>query len=163
MSSGVSNQTITSRISTDNARIAGTQKYCSTQPSVLVLGTAYTPAEIVAVYQNDINAQAAVTAAELALGEARTQAKAATTTRNAFDKAFVRAIEGAYGNSSATLGTFGIEITTPKPPTAAVKAAAVTLAQATRSLRHTMGKKQKLRIQTYEQIEWPTMALAATA
>ena len=141
-----SSTSISVRISTDNARIAGTQKYCSTQPSILIEGTQYTPPEVIAIYQNDLGALAAVAAARLALSEAVAKAKQVSQVRDDFDKGFKRAIQGAYGNSPATMGTFGIASAPPKAPSVATKAAAREQAEATRVLRHTMSKKQKAEI-----------------
>jgi len=131
---------------TDNARITGVQKHCMGQASILVESVAYTPAQVIAIYQNDLDALAVVTAARLALSEALAKAKPIALARSTFDRGFKHAILGAYGNSPGTLGDFGIVLTTPKTPSTAVKATAVTQAKATRKLRQTLGKNQKAKI-----------------
>jgi len=55
----------------DTARFNGTKKYWTGQTSILVESVAYTPAKIVAIYQGDLDAMTAVTAAHLALSEAQ--------------------------------------------------------------------------------------------
>jgi hypothetical protein len=145
MATSTSTKTI---IATDNARIAGIQKYCMGQASILVENATYTPAQAVAIYQADLDAIAEVTAAELALAEARAKAKTAALARQQFDHGFKLSIEGAYGGSPTTMGTFGIAVAAPKAPTAKVKAEAVTKALATRQLRGTLGKKQKAALPT---------------
>jgi hypothetical protein len=154
-----SKNTITNRITTDNERIAGAQKYC-TQPSVLVDGSPYTLPQIVAVYQADIDAQSKVTSAELALAEARTAAKAASSARNSFDKSFVVTVRATYGSSPTVLGTFGIAVATPKAPSTEVKAAAAAQAVATRKLRGTTSKAAKAKIQAPQEVA--SFAPAAT-
>jgi len=132
----------------NNARITGTQKHYSALPSVLVESVAYTPAQIEGIYQADLAGMASVSAAELAVADARAKAKPAALARQQFDRGYKRTIEGAYGNAPAILGDFGIAITIPKVPTAAEKAAASAKAKATRALRHTMGKVQKAKLTT---------------
>jgi hypothetical protein len=135
--------TIEAQNTQDSARISGVKKRLTTVASILVGGVAYTPTQIIAIYQNDLDGMAKVAAAKLALAEARVETAQAATTRKTFDRGFKLLLEGQYGNSPATLGDFGIAIAVRKDPTVEVKAAALTKTKATRLLRHTMGKTQK--------------------
>ena len=124
-------------INRDNARIAGVQKHCMAQASILVAGTALAPTAVIQIYQSDLNARQAVAAARSALKAALAKANAAEAACATFDSAFKRCIEGAYDGQPDTLADFGITVTARTPLTAAEKAAA------TRAARHIMGKKQR--------------------
>ncbi len=137
------NTTIQTQVTQDTARINGVKKRLMTVASITIDSVAYTPAQVIAIYQNDLDGMAAVAAAKLALADARAQAKPAATTRATFDRGFKLSLEGQYGNSPAVLGDFGIVMAKPKAPSVSVKAEALTKSKATRALRHTMGKKQK--------------------
>ena len=134
---------IQSLINRDNARIAGVQKHCMSQTSILVAGTALAPTAVIQIYQSDLNARQAVTAARSALKAAIAKATAAEAACNSFDSAFKRCIEGAYDGQPDTLADFGITVTARTPLTAAEKAEAAEKAAATRAARHIMGKKQR--------------------
>jgi len=127
----------------DTARINGVKKRLMTVASILVDSVAYTPNQVIAIYQKDLDGMAEVAAAKLALADARARAAPAAAARKEFDRGFKLTLEGQYGNSPGTLGDFGIVVATPKAPRVAVKALALTKAEATRTLRHTMGKRQK--------------------
>jgi hypothetical protein len=131
-----SNKTIPAQTATNNARVSGTQKHLMSQPSVTVGNQEYDPDSIIAIYQDENAAFAAVTAAELTLKEARASAEAATQKRAAFDKPFKLTIEGTYAGAPTILGDFGIVQKAKKVTPAAVKAAAAVKAQATKGLRH---------------------------
>jgi hypothetical protein len=131
------------QVTTDNARIGGVKKRLMTVASILVDSVSYTPAQVIGVYQDDLDGMAAVAAAKLALADARAKATPAAKTRQTFDRSFKLSLEGQYGNSPATLGDFGIVMKAPKEPSVQVKAGAVAKRTATRDLRHTMGKTQK--------------------
>jgi ABC-type branched-subunit amino acid transport system substrate-binding protein len=141
--------TITSKqdvLALDSARINGVTKVCMSQASILVDTVAYTPTEVIAIYQDDLDAQAVVEAAESALAAARAKAAPVRVTMQTFDKAFKRCIEGAYGSAPDTMSAFGMAITVPRTKSAATKAIANVKAQATRAVRHTMGPVQKAAI-----------------
>ena len=130
-------------INRDNARIAGVQKHCMSQTSILVAGTALTPASVIQIYQSDLDARQAVAAAKSALKAALAKADAAEAACATFDSPFKRCIEGAYEGQPDTLADFGITVTARTPLTAAEKAEAAEKAAATRAARHIMGKKQR--------------------
>jgi len=129
-------QTVVNR---DSSRITGIQKHCMSQASILVAGVAYTPAQAIQIYQNDLDAAQAVAQAKSALKAALAKASAVRTTCTTFDDAFKRCIEGAYAGQPDTLDDFGIVIGVPKTPTAATKALAAEKRRATREARNGTG------------------------
>jgi hypothetical protein len=141
-----SSTTVQTQITTDNARIGGVKKRLMTVASIFVDSVSYTPTQVIAIYQNDLDGMAEVAAAKLALADARAKALPAAKTRQQFDRGFKLSLEGQYGNSPGTLGDFGIAMPTRHEPTVAVKAEALAKATATRTLRHTAGKTQKEKI-----------------
>jgi hypothetical protein len=137
-------QTITNR---DSARITGIQKYCMSQSSILVGGVAYTPASAIQVYQNDLDATAAVAQAKTALKGLLAKAASARSAADSFDSAFKACIEGAYAGQPDTLEDFGIVVGARNAPSAATKATAAEKAAITRAARHIMSKKQRSMIE----------------
>jgi hypothetical protein len=128
--------------------IAGVDKYLATTATILLAGATTTPASLKAVFQDDIDQTNGLDVAEAQAKQQRAKQKAArakaiVTRKNL--KAFVLANYGAA--ALQMIGDFGF--TAPKPKAAtkvATKAKAVAAAKATRTARHTMGKKQKAAI-----------------
>jgi len=139
----INQQTVKNR---DNARIAGIQKHCMTQASILVGGVAYTPAQAIQIYQNDLDAAAAVAQARSAYKAALAKAKATEATTVTFDSAFKHCIEGAYAGEPATLDDFGVTVKGYTAPSVTTKAAAVAKAAATRALHSATGTNPGLTI-----------------
>jgi hypothetical protein len=133
-------------INLDNARINGIQKHCMQQASILVGGVAYTPAQAIQIYQNDLDATQAVVQARSALKAAMAKAKTTHATTTTFDGAFKRCIEGAYAGEPDTLDDFGVTVKGYTPPTVATKAEALVKTKATRALHHIMGTKQRAQL-----------------
>jgi hypothetical protein len=119
-------------INRDNDRITGVQKNCTSQPSILVAGVAYTPTQIVQIYQADLDARAAVKTARVALKALLLKSSTAESAAATFDGAFKLCIEGAYAHQPDTLADFGITIPVRKELPVATKAVAVSKAKATR-------------------------------
>ena len=131
---------------------------------ILVDGTTYTASSAVALLQSRVAAVTLVVTQKAAYQAAVKAADVAVSTTAATVSGLVEAIYVAFGDDPAALADFNLPARKkPGAMTPAARLAATAKAKATRAARHTMGPKQKLRIQTYDQIEWPTMALAATA
>jgi hypothetical protein len=142
----MSTDNIKNNIVRDNARITGVKKNSLGLASITVDTVPYTPPQIIAIYQADLDAQAAVATARTALAAVMAKAKPLRVTTAPFDKAFRRYVEGTYGSAPDLMSDFGVVIKVAAPRTAAQKAAAAAKAKATRALRHTMGSKQKAAI-----------------
>jgi hypothetical protein len=124
--------------------IAGTANVLTSTPSVVLLGSSYTPAQIASKLQSivtlrsDVDAAKAATKAKLAA-----EASQSPALRDLM-VAFESYLRGAYGSQPDVLAQFGLQ---PKkvrtPATVAAKAVAVAKRAATRVARHTMGSVQK--------------------
>ena len=142
----MASSTIQGDIVRDNARINGVKKNSLGLASITVDTVPYSPPQILAIYQADLDAQTAVATARTALAAVMAKAKPLRVTTAAFDKAFKRYVEGTYGSAPDLMNDFGVVIKVAAPRTAVQKAAAAAKAKATRALRHTMGSKQKAAI-----------------
>jgi hypothetical protein len=142
----MSSSTQSSRNARDTARIAGFQKHFSTTASMSIGNASYTLAEVIQVYQDDLNADAAVALALAAYRSAVATAVAANAKTAAFDLTVRKFVVGSFGVPPGPAGDFGIEATPQHAPNAQTKAQAVVKRDATRKARQTMGSRQKLAI-----------------
>jgi hypothetical protein len=126
----------------DRKMIAAIQKYLMALSSILIRGVVYTPAQLIALLQNDIATADAATKAKASLHDAVTAAKAQRATMAPFLTGFRTYVLNQFKDAS-TISDFGF--TPQKEPTRTVadKAAAATKAKATRAARHTLGSTQK--------------------
>jgi hypothetical protein len=122
--------------------IAATQKYLTKIATVLVAGVSYTPAEIIALLQKDIDVADAATGARNALLVAAAAARDQRARMTAFRTGFRAFLENMF-TDPGTVAEFGFTPRTRRAPTAETKAAAVDKRNATRAARHTMGPRQK--------------------
>jgi hypothetical protein len=123
--------------------IAGIQKHLPNVSSLALLGTTYTPADLVKLVQSRIDS---------ANGAATTKANwhstvVADRTLNTNLTPVLRALRqyviNVFGETSPILADFGFSPPKKATRTPEEKAAAAAKAKATRGLRHTMGKTQK--------------------
>jgi len=128
----------------DKKVIAGVDKYFGNVASVTLLGKAYTPTELKALFQGEIDA-------ETQLDALRSQLKQVVVTIRP-TRAHVRAVFQALrvyilGTAGPTavqmLEDFAISTKHKSTPDTGAKAQAVVQAKATRAARHTAGPKQK--------------------
>ncbi|MGH7434601.1 MAG: hypothetical protein ACRENE_02925 [Polyangiaceae bacterium] len=123
--------------------IAGTARHLGHVTSVMLLGTSYTPAELMAELRRtgtlhaDLDAANAKTAATL---EAR---DAGMATIRPLMQAIVAYAKVTYGNQPDILGDFGVHPKAPRTLTVEEKTAAATKRLATREARGTKGSVQK--------------------
>ncbi len=159
----MSNASKTKLMTDETTLIAGLQKYAVSLTGLIVSGKPATVAQTITTLQARIGAIAAAQAAKVALADAVQQQNQQLASTDPFVDSLVTVLRGMYAGAPTTLADFGL---TPKKVTTltvAQKQAASLKRAATREARHTMGAKQKLRIQTYDQIEWPALALVAVA
>jgi hypothetical protein len=122
--------------------------------STTIGGVVYTPAALAAVF---VDANAAIDKAEALHKEWQDQvaaARAAVKTATAVFLLLRSYLLGQYGaNAKAVLNDFGMEAPKPRgPKTVATKAVAVQKRDATRAVRHTMGKVQKKNVKGTVQV-----------
>ncbi len=147
------------KISADQKMIDGIQKFLMQFASLPVGSQTVTPAEIVKVFQDRLDAGKAVLAAEAARTTAVKADKDKRVQTAAFAQSFRRMAQGMFSQSPDTLAEFGLKgLKTPKK-TVATKATAVAKSKATRKARNTMGTKQEKAIKGTE----PTPAKSGTA
>jgi len=134
------------RIAADQAMINGTQKFLAQIATLPVGATNVTPADIVKVFQDRLNAGKAVQTAEAA----RTAAVKADVDERAktaaFVQAFRRIVLGMFQEAPDTLAIFGMTAPKARKTTVATKATAAAKNKATRAARGTVGSKKKLAI-----------------
>lgn len=131
------------KIAADQKMIDGVQRFLSKITSLIVGSQTVTPADIVKVFQDRLNAANAAVAAEAA----RTAAvKTDRDTRNqtaVFVSSLRRIVQGTFSQSPDTLATFGLKPLKATKVKVTTKATALVKSKATRTARNTMGKKQK--------------------
>jgi hypothetical protein len=129
----------------DMTAISGIDKHLASVSSLMILGAAYTPVTLKAVFHADIDATNASEAGHTQWKQQVATQKATRTNTRAVRKALKSYLVGVFGPAAVgILGDFGFAA--PKSPgnkTVAAKAVGVAKAQATRTARHTMGKNQE--------------------
>jgi hypothetical protein len=127
----------------DTSVMAGIDKHITS--SITISRTAYTPAELKAVFQSQITAIDANQSLRKQLADGVANAKALAKTLDNTFQLLRSALIAQYGkNANAILSDFGM--TTPKTlgaKTVEAKAIAQAKRAATRAARHTMGAVQK--------------------
>jgi hypothetical protein len=125
------------------ARVAGIQKLLAKLPTLMLDGTAYTPAALAALYSAWLTKAEESNAAHARWISAVKQRDANEASLLPLDAAFKRFLLAYYGPKSATLVQYGVSAPKVGKKTVDVKAAAAEKAKATRAARGTMGKKQR--------------------
>jgi hypothetical protein len=122
--------------------MGGVQKYFP-NGQVTLGGTPYTTAQLVELFQSYINALAASEAAEAARSAAVKAARQTASKVLPVHRQLLAYVKTVLGSADTVLADFGETAHARKTPTVEVKAAAKQKRQATRAVRHTMGKVQK--------------------
>jgi hypothetical protein len=136
----------TDLIAADQAMIDGVKRFLTQIASLPVGNQVLTPADIVKVFQDRVNAGQAVKTAETARTAAIKADRDERARTAATVRAFRRIVLGMFQESPDTLAIFGLKAPKVVKKTVAVKATAVVKTKATRAARGTKGKKAKLAI-----------------
>jgi hypothetical protein len=129
------------------ALIAGSTKHLSSVTSVTLGGTTYTATSLMQALQSVLQVYADVDAARAALKAKLLVEKNQAGTNNAFVSACTVFVRSHFGNVPDVLADFGLAPKKArKPLTVEAKARKVEQGLATRTARHTMGKRQKAEI-----------------
>src|SRR5580704_4557404 len=123
-------------------RISAVTKYVTGNAQIKIASATYTAAQAIAIYQSELTAIAAVTAARSALASAIVARDTADTARRAFDKGLKSWVFTEFGETSQATSDFGFQPKTPVK-SAATKALAAAKAAATRKARNPLTKAQK--------------------
>ena len=130
----------------DHAMIDGVQKFLSQFASLPVGSQTLTPADIVKVFQDRITLGKAAQTAEAARAAAVKADRDERARTSALVQALRRIVLGMFAQTPDTLAVFGLKALKAAKTKVDVKAAAVVKGKATRTARHTTGKKAKLTI-----------------
>jgi len=134
------------RVAADQAMIDGTLKFLANLATLPVGGTNMTPADIVKVFQERVDAGKAVQTANAARVAAIKADLDTRTKTTAFARAFRRIVLGMFQEAPDTLAIFALKAPKATKVKVATKAVAVAKNKATRAARGTVGKRKKLAI-----------------
>jgi hypothetical protein len=127
----------------DKQFITGITKRLTTVQSLAIAGTTYTPAQLIALFQSQIDNADAVATAKAKYDDAmkayRDQAKQLVGVVSGFRSQ----IRNIFGNASEPLSDFGMAPPKVTKPDLETKTAAVEKIKATRKARGTMGSKKR--------------------
>jgi hypothetical protein len=114
--------------------------------TLIVGGVTYTLAEAIAKIDGFLQTINDTTTAKNSYHTAVTTEKTYNVAARAFRTQMQGYVVARYGKDSPKLAEFSFTPSKPKKTTTAIKAIAVAKVKATRAARHTMGKKQKLKV-----------------
>jgi hypothetical protein len=118
-------------------------KYLTTVVQIVLAGVGFTPQTLVQFFQDQVKLLDDATNARAKLHQAVQAIKDNKSTKGAVLKAFTDYILSVFVNQPAVLAEFGVTPRKTPPKPVATKAVAVAKLKATRTARHTMGKRQK--------------------
>jgi hypothetical protein len=131
----------------DTKAVSGVQQHLSNVPSIVLLGTSYTPPELVALFQRQLASIDACNTARASLRDAAQAERDLGKHVAKVHRALRHYVINLKGDQATLLADFGLAPPkVPAPRTAEQKALAAERNKATRAARHTMGKKQKKNI-----------------
>ena len=133
-------------IAGDQAMIDGIKKFLSGIGTLPVGSQNMTPADLIKVFQERIDAGKAAIAAEASRAAAVKADRDERAKTAALVRAFRRIVQGMFSASPDTLAVFGLRPQKVAKKTVASKAQAAAKTRATRKARNTLGKKQKASI-----------------
>ena len=126
--------------------ITGIQKHLSNVAPMTFAGTAYTPAQLIAFFQHQIDAINLIASNKAAWKGSIADEKAIKATMTVVLAGFRSYVRQMFAGDSATLADFGIVTKKRATPTPAARVVAAAKAKSTRTARGTMGPKQKAAI-----------------
>jgi hypothetical protein len=131
-------------VSQDTQRIEVLQKYVTGGKTEIPVGGAMLkPADVIAVFQDDLDNRKEVTVTKAAYGAAVAKRAASELKRQVTDEALKGWVLNRFGETSIEAKEFGYAPRKRQAVTAEKRANAVKLNLATRQARGTVGKKQK--------------------
>jgi hypothetical protein len=131
-------------LDSDKQMIAGVQKHLMSQ-SFIVGDKSCTAQDVIAAFQGRVTTgEAAVSGKAEWLATLKTDRDRRTET-NVFVRAFRAIVQGMF-HDPATLADFGLSPRKSTKKTVDTKATAIAKNKATRTARHTLGKKQKAKV-----------------
>jgi hypothetical protein len=153
----------TTQQNADQKLVDGLNKHKAQITALPIGGQTLTPAQVIATVQARLDASSAALTAKATANAAVLAERTERTQTKAFVFSLRQVIRSMFGASPDILADFGLAPPKPHKPTPQKKVTAAAKAKATRTLRHTMGKKQKAAIKATGPLpaETPATALAA--
>jgi hypothetical protein len=133
-------------VNASSQRILALKKYVTPKAEISINGEPYKLAELIGVFQANLDSRASVTAKRAELKAALTEREGTEAARLAVDKGLKAWVGKQFGADSQEAHEFGYPPPKVTEKTVKSKMHAVQLSLATREARHTMGKKEKQRI-----------------
>jgi hypothetical protein len=133
----------TTTLARDAQVIAGIQKHLQNVSSLPLVGSTYTPADLVKLVQSRIDATGQADATKATWHSSVLAGEALNTKLTPVLRALRQYVINVFGAASPVLADFGFAPPKSATRTPEEKAAATAKAKATRTARHTMGKVQK--------------------
>jgi hypothetical protein len=130
----------------DQKLIDGLTKHRATITSLPIGGKTLTPDEVVQTLQARVKASATSLTSKASAKAAVLAERADRAETRQFVSDLTQVIRSMFGGSADVLADFGLALRKPRKSDPQKKVAAAQKAKATRTLRHTMGKKQKAAI-----------------
>ena len=143
--------------------IVGVRKQYATTPTIVLDGVSFTPATIVQALQASIDAADATSAAAAVFHKAVAAEQATSVEADTVYKGLRTLVTSQFKTSPDTLAAFGFTLPARREPDAATVASGVEKNKATRTARHTMGKRQKAGIKGTVAGDAPVTTTTATA
>jgi hypothetical protein len=129
------NSSFTDEQARATAAIAGIQKYYSTTATLIMAGTSYTPAQLIALLQAYVGAITALVALHAELHDAVVAGKTQKKQVNGVLSDLEAFVVNQFGSSASQLNDFGFTPRKKAVESAATKAAAQAKAKATRAAK----------------------------
>jgi hypothetical protein len=127
--------------------IAGIRKRLARGRVHRVGGKDYSHEELVAIFQRQVDALDAIRSARVALAVAVSKERAVARQVRPMTRNLQAHVQNQFGSDATAFADFGWELPKKRgPKTVAAKAEGARKAKATREARHTMGKRQRLKI-----------------
>jgi hypothetical protein len=147
----------------DQKLVDGLNKHAPTLTTVVIGGTPYKPADIIAILQARLAAANTVQSAKPSWQNAVKAEKDERAKTKSFVSGLRQALAVAFAGSIDALADFGLAPRKARVVSPEKKAAAALKAKATRAARHTMGTKQKAAIKGTVPTTAPATAAPAAA
>jgi hypothetical protein len=137
-------------------RLNALKKYVKSNAEIPIGGETHNLADMIKIYQTCLDTRAAITAKRAELKAAMLDRQTAEALRRTADRALKPWVVNTFGADSQAAHDFGFPPNKVPVHNVQKKAHAVAQSKATRTARHTMGKKQKAKIKGTLPPETPT-------
>ena len=139
--------TQTTKLERARTLVAGIQKHLAAGGKYYLQGRAFSRDDLIATFQEELDALRAIQAARAALASAVAREVDVERRVRSLELDLKGLVQNLFGHRIDVLGAFGWSVPKkPGPKTPAAKALGAEKAAATRKARGTMGKRQRLKV-----------------